>query len=201
VANWQNGADDFDRDSLFYDDFVKGDPLLFAVYLAWNHGKNIPAWNSTLLPEDEQLDIGCGGEADDKERGSGGKRGRPPTPAASDVCDPRKLDKMLEIQTKFLEHALSSDKSSSSSASTQDIVHTFAAYEAQLEQLKRFKTDDSLLMRRGRLLTKHSTRSSWNFVLHAFLVSLRRQVSPRFLPRHVFLHLHALLMHALVTFG
>jgi hypothetical protein len=31
---------------------------LFYVYMSWDHGRDIPAWNSALLPENQRLEIG-----------------------------------------------------------------------------------------------------------------------------------------------
>lgn len=54
------GLDDVARDLEFYADFCHGDPVLFYVYMAWDHGRNVPAWNSSLLPDDMALDLGAG---------------------------------------------------------------------------------------------------------------------------------------------
>lgn len=53
-----NDADNCARDLEFFTDFAKRDALWFWIYLCWNRGNDIPAWNVTSLPEGESLDIG-----------------------------------------------------------------------------------------------------------------------------------------------
>lgn len=133
-----NGADDFERDRDFYDNFIRCDPVMFAVYLSWDHGRNIPAWNSTLLPEENQLDIGVG-RAAPSDSGSK-KKGR--STVQGDIVDPARLSDLITMQTKFFDYALGgrdgpSTQSSASSSSTRDVDH-------QITQLQRLRADTSL---------------------------------------------------------
>ncbi len=53
-----NDLNDIQRDLEFWNCFCHGDPVLFYVYMSWDHGRDIPAWNSALLPENQRLEIG-----------------------------------------------------------------------------------------------------------------------------------------------
>jgi hypothetical protein len=130
----ENGADDYDRDSEFYDRFVKGDAVLFAVYLLWGRGTNIPAWNSTLLPEEAQIDIGTGASRQSFQ----GKQGKRARDNLEDIVDPSKLDKLVELQSKFFDYALGGRASqSASSASTESA-------SGELDLLQRLRADVTL---------------------------------------------------------
>jgi hypothetical protein len=138
-----NGADDFDRDIDFYDNFVKGDALLFAVYLAWDHGRNIPAWNSTLLPPSSRLDIGVGDV--------GHKRSR----ADEDNFESSKLDRLIDMQTKFYEVVLGGKLSHNptSSVTTASVDHV-KSLESQLSLLQRLRADPHISEEQKQKLTK-----------------------------------------------
>jgi hypothetical protein len=81
-----NGQDDMPRDLEFWSQFCHGDPVIFYIYMAWDHGRDIPQWNSAMLPEDQRIDIGGGApEVESQSQvqhnptppsGSGKKRGR-----------------------------------------------------------------------------------------------------------------------------
>lgn len=131
----ENGADDYDRDSEFYDKFIKGDAVLFAVYLLWGHGRRIPAWNSTLLPEEAQIDVGTTSQNEPFK----GKR-----PRCDDIIDPSKLEKLVELQSKFFDYALggrvnSNGPSLPSAASTASV-----STGEELDVLQRLRADTTL---------------------------------------------------------
>jgi hypothetical protein len=133
-----NGADDFDRDIDFYDNFVKGDPLLFAVYLAWNHGRNIPAWNSTLLPPNARLDVGVS-----RERSPPRKRAR--ASPTEDMFEASKLEKLIEMQSKFYEVVLGGKLSHEASSSvTTSSVDPLKSLEAEISVLQRLRADATI---------------------------------------------------------
>ena len=52
------GLDDMARDLEFFSDFCFGDPVLFFVYMCWDHGRNVPSWNNACLPDGVALDVG-----------------------------------------------------------------------------------------------------------------------------------------------
>lgn len=53
----ENGMDDGDRDVLFWKNFCNQQPLWFWIYMCWQRGRNVPAWNTALVPDDQRLDI------------------------------------------------------------------------------------------------------------------------------------------------
>jgi hypothetical protein len=63
-GNLAADADDHVRDLKFFQDFSHQQPLWFWVYMCWDHGRNVPAWNTSLLPEDMRMDIGAEGDDD-----------------------------------------------------------------------------------------------------------------------------------------
>jgi len=122
-------------DSEFYDKFIKGDAVLFAVYLLWGHGRRIPAWNSTLLPEEAQIDVGTTSQNESFK----GKR-----PRCDDIIDPSKLEKLVELQSKFFDYALggrvnSNGPSLPSAASTASV-----STGEELDVLQRLRADTTL---------------------------------------------------------
>lgn len=136
----ENGADDYERDCDFYDNFIRCDPVMFAVYLSWDHGRNIPAWNSTLLPPENQMDIGVGRAA--VSDSSSKKKGR--SSVQGDIVDPGRLSDLIQMQTKFFDYALGgrdgpSTQSSASSSSTR-----VSDFEHQITQLQRLRADTLL---------------------------------------------------------
>jgi hypothetical protein len=140
----ENGADDFDRDTLFYDNFAKGDAVMFAIYLAWDHGRNMPPWNSTLLPPEMQLDIGAQTPAA-QSTSSGQKRSRVSSPP--DIVDPEKLTQMIDMQTRFFEYALGGQRSAatvSTDTTVESGVKSLAALRSQLALLKELRQDENL---------------------------------------------------------
>ena len=58
-GNLAADADDHVRDLKFFQDFSHQQPLWFWIYMCWDHGRNVPAWNTSLLPEDMRMDIGA----------------------------------------------------------------------------------------------------------------------------------------------
>lgn len=57
-GNLSNDTDDHARDLQFFEKFCNHQPLWFWVYMCWDHGRNVPLWNTSLLPEEQRLDIG-----------------------------------------------------------------------------------------------------------------------------------------------
>jgi hypothetical protein len=128
-----NGLDDYERDLEFYDAFAKGDALIFAVYLAWGHGRNIPAWNSVLLPPAVQLDT-CPPAAS----GKGTKRARVACNDDDNVPS-AKLDKIIDIQTKFFEYALKER----TAAEELNNVSSFSSYTTNNSEVARIQAVDA----------------------------------------------------------
>lgn len=73
-GNLAADADDHVRDLKFFQDFSHQQPLWFWIYMCWDHGRNVPAWNTSLLPEDMRMDIGAGAEGDDDASSDVAKR-------------------------------------------------------------------------------------------------------------------------------
>ena len=69
-GNLAADADDHVRDLKFYTDFCHQQPLWFWVYMCWDHGRNVPAWNTALLPEDMRMDIGADDDVDNVQEES-----------------------------------------------------------------------------------------------------------------------------------
>ena len=59
-GNLANDSNDMARDLQFWCDFCHGDPVLFYIYMSWDHGRDVPAWNSTLMPAEHRLELGAG---------------------------------------------------------------------------------------------------------------------------------------------
>ena len=140
----ENGADDFDRDVLFYDNFAKGDAVMFAIYLAWDHGRNMPPWNSTLLPAEMQLDLGAQTPAA-QSTSSAQKRARVSSPP--DIVDPEKLTQMIDMQSRFFEYALGGQRSGATVSTDRTVesgVKSLAALRSQLALLKELRQDENL---------------------------------------------------------
>jgi len=53
-----NDMDDSERDRLFFENFCNRQAMWFWIYLAWDHGRNLPAWNTSLLPDEQRLELG-----------------------------------------------------------------------------------------------------------------------------------------------
>lgn len=145
-----NGSDMFDRDCEFYDRFCKGDAVLFAVYLAWDHGRNIPQWNSTLLPKDLQLDIGTAATTTRASTLPPPKKPR----GGDDIVAPNDLAKLVEMQTKFFDYALGGrDMGMNESATGRDGPNTQSSASSSstrvsdsdvISQLQRLRADTLL---------------------------------------------------------
>jgi hypothetical protein len=54
-----NDMDDMERDRLFFENFCNRQALWFWIYMAWERGRNVPAWNTALLPDEHRLDLGA----------------------------------------------------------------------------------------------------------------------------------------------
>jgi hypothetical protein len=54
-----NDLDDMERDRLFFENFCNRQAMWFWIYLAWDRGRNVPAWNTALLPDEQRLDLGA----------------------------------------------------------------------------------------------------------------------------------------------
>jgi hypothetical protein len=130
-----NDRDDMRRDLQFWDDFCHGDVTLFYIYMSWDHGRDVPAWNSTLLPEDCRMDIGCGGQPQQmapqqvapSPGGSGrhSKRGR-------DNNDADPLREFVDMQTHVFKSLASNPSSATTEASIPEV-----AYATRLEALSK----------------------------------------------------------------
>ena len=141
-----NGSDDFERDCEFYDQFVHGNAVIFAVYLAWERGRNIPRWNSTLLPADQQLDVGVQGQG---SNGIAQKRGR-------ETPEQDKLDKMITMQSQFFSYALGEGNRASNASTTSDRMASLASLDAHMTLLQRLRKDGDLTAdQRTRVDTKY----------------------------------------------
>jgi hypothetical protein len=65
IGDLENGMDDEQRDVRFWKHFCNQQPLWFWIYMCWERGRNVPAWNTALVPDDQRLDI-TGEENDDE---------------------------------------------------------------------------------------------------------------------------------------
>lgn len=133
-GNLANDSNDMARDLQFWCDFCHGDPVLFYIYMAWDHGRDVPAWNSTLLPAEQRLELGAGPVAQPilASTPKGGKRIRE-TDAISD---------MVELQSQLFRSLASNPATSASTATTEE------SGLAKLEALS--KSADLLRVQLGR---------------------------------------------------
>ena len=69
-----NDADELARDLDFFENFARRDALSMWIYLCWDHGRNIPTWNLSLLPEEESLDIGDAATSGTQSSSGSGKK-------------------------------------------------------------------------------------------------------------------------------
>lgn len=60
----ESDADMVVRDLDFFTRFARRDALWMWIYLCWNRGQDIPAYNVSLLPEDDSFDFGGEAEGD-----------------------------------------------------------------------------------------------------------------------------------------
>ena len=111
-GNLANDSNDMARDLQFWCDFCHGDPVLFYIYMAWDHGRDVPAWNSTLLPADQRLDIGAGAIA----------AAATPVPSSTSKAAKRgrdgDLNELVEMQTQLF-RSIASNPSSASTPTTE----------------------------------------------------------------------------------
>lgn len=134
-GNLANDSNDMARNLQFWCDFCHGDPVLFYIYMAWDHGRDVPAWNSTLLPAEQRLELGAGvlpNQPSPASTSKGGKRGR----EADAISD------MVELQNQLFRNLASNPATSASTATTEE------SGLAKLEALS--KTADILRLQLGR---------------------------------------------------
>ena len=116
----ENDVDDHARDHKFFTQYAKGDPMWFWIYMAWDHGRNVPAWNVAMLPESESLDLGVGdtgGTSEPAPPARQPKRARAPEIRVSAGAD-SELEKLMAMSTKWMDLAMASQASQSSAATT-----------------------------------------------------------------------------------
>ena len=160
-GNLANDSNDMARDLQFWCDFCHGDPVLFYIYMAWDHGRDIPAWNSTLLPAEQRLDLGAGALAVNQQMtpvtssaSKGSKR-----PRDGDLTD------LVEMQTQLFRSIASNPGTAGSAASTATAE---ASGLAKLEALS--KSADILRQQLGRAAEDRK--------LFDYVVSSSREGSP-----------------------
>jgi hypothetical protein len=128
-GNLANDRDDMRRDLQFWNEFCHGDATLFYIYMAWDHGRDVPAWNSALLPEDQRLDIGVQPQHQVAPSTGGGgrqsKRGR-------DNNDADPLREFVDMQTQVFKSLASNPSSATTEASVPEV-----AYATRLEALSK----------------------------------------------------------------
>jgi len=124
------------RDLEFFQRFAKGNLVIMYAWLSWDHGRECPAWNSSLLPEDERLDLGDSssdeGDAAAGDKDGGVAAGReahvlPAPPAKKSkkdepIVDRATLGAMVEMQKSLFEVAL--QKTSTDTTISADTVET-----------------------------------------------------------------------------
>ena len=131
-----NDLDDHSRDLLFFQNFAKSDPMWFWIYMAWNHGRNLPAWNVALLPESESFDFGVTDSGDTSPpppQPKQQKRKRAaevPVTAAPDS----ELSTLISMSNKWMELAMKSQSSAQSSATTNS--QPLDAEEARTDSMR-----------------------------------------------------------------
>ena len=127
----ENHSDNVARDRIFWSNFAYGDIVAFYAYMAWDHGKAVPAWNSCLLPKEMQVDIGTGeaggnASADENDLPSSRKR--------------RKTDALSELvanTNRFFETALRSQSSASTATSPEtNRAAELSALSSQITQVE-----------------------------------------------------------------
>jgi len=116
-----NGADDVQRDLEFLQHFCNGNPVYFFVYMAWDHGRNMPQWNSSLLPPEQSLDLGAGPAQVSTPAQSSTKRRRGSSSEGGDASD---MSVLVRSSQDLLHAALQSVQSAATSgASTSSNAH------------------------------------------------------------------------------
>ena len=128
-----NDLNDSTRDLEFFEKFAKGNIVVMYTWLAWDHGRCVPAWNSSLLPQDQRLDLG----AESDEDGSGQEGHVDPEPVKSakkskqeePLVDRATLGAMVEMQKSLFEVALKQTTSSTVSQPSVTTVETARALE------------------------------------------------------------------------
>jgi len=140
-----NDSNDAARDLEFFDRFAKGNIVVMYAWLSWHHGREVPAWNSSLLPEDQRLELGSSGDS-----ASDGGEDQPPPPVPlsckksrkdEPIVDRATLGAMVEMQKSLFQVAL--QKTSTDTATSVETVETARAraldalcsQAAQVEQL------------------------------------------------------------------
>ena len=130
-GNLANDSNDMSRDMQFWCDFCNGDPVIFYTYMAWDHGKDVPSWNSTLLPPAQRLEIGAPLPNDVVEppqnSSSKSKRGRDD------------LSEFVDLQAHLFRSIVSNPSSASTEVSTslaklQDLSKTADLLREQLNR-------------------------------------------------------------------
>ena len=115
-----NSLDHHDRDRQFFENFAKGQPMWFWIYLAWDHGRNVPAWNTSLLPDDESLELGVtvpGADVADTGRSSPPAKKSKKVKAATDAAavESSELQTLMAMSSKWMDLAMKSSTASTAS--------------------------------------------------------------------------------------
>ncbi len=109
-----NDLNDIQRDLEFWNNFCHGDPVLFYVYMSWDHGRDIPAWNSALLPPEQRLEIGLPATA--------AQPAAPQTPTSPLRKGSKRsrdsLDEFVEIQSQLFRQLASNPSSATTHMSS-----------------------------------------------------------------------------------
>ena len=180
-GNLANGKDDMQRDLQFWNDFCHGDATLFYIYMAWDHGKQVPAWNSALLPEAQRIDLGVvpteplrhvqpspGGSVKQ------GKRGR-------DNNDADGMRDFVDMQAELFKSIASNPSSATTEASLPEVL-----YSAKVEALSkaadilraqlRQAVDDRYLLAPGGALPDGALDDGPVFDYEGHVKALRKQL-------------------------
>jgi hypothetical protein len=114
-----NSSDDHDRDMQFYQKFAKGQAMWFWIYMAWNHGRNVPAWNVALLPDEQALELGLDGADTSQPVSTPGPKSKraKPNDAVTDTPD-SDLKSLILMSSKWMEVAMKSAATTSSITSS-----------------------------------------------------------------------------------
>lgn len=111
-ANHQAG------DLQFWTNFAKSQPKWLWIYFAWDRGNNAPAWNVSLLPSDQQLDIASHDYQDSgkkKQRAASPGRVTPLVAQLSAVPE-TEFSQLMKVSSEYCKFALASSLASTTSA-------------------------------------------------------------------------------------
>jgi hypothetical protein len=131
----ENHLDDSARDMKFWSQFSFGDPVTFYIYMAWDHGRVVPAWNSSMLQKDMQIDIGLAEpESDDGPEPRRRRRGRS-TPDQGNR--ERSWDELADNANALVKLAVSSAASTGLQTSRRLCTHTLSLMPSQRQWRQR----------------------------------------------------------------